>query len=191
MYWCKPHPNPSPRERGFFIVVALILFIAGLSSCKPEVKENLGAMKYFDLKGFFRADSARLSSRHPQVTKTVVQNGKSQTKKVYIENWGAEFEMFTSSDINKPAWRDSYSINNSDSVLIYTAKSPDLKTNRIIINKHGDKVKWILIYNHTKNLLYENTERLTYFPDSVYSIAKSQQVRLLGKNLYAIKGVFN
>ena len=168
-------------------VIALIVIVSG---CKPQVKEPAGTLKYFDLKGFFKADSARLSQKHPLVTKTVVQNGKSQTKKVYIDNWGSEFELFTNADINKPAWRDSYSINTSDSVIIYSAKQPELKTTRIIISKKGDKVKWILIYSHTKILLYENTEKLTYFPDSVYSIAKLQKVRLLGKNLYVITGKF-
>jgi hypothetical protein len=177
--------------RNGLITTTCLLIIAALASCKPDVKENQGTLKYFDLKGFFKADSARLSQRHPLVTKTIVQNGKAQTKKVYINNWGNEFDLFASSDINKPAWRDSYTINASDSVIVYTAKVPgELKTSRIIISKNGNKIKWILIYNHTKNMLYENTEKLTYFPDSVYSIAKQQKVRLLGKNLYTITGRF-
>jgi hypothetical protein len=173
------------------LITICLLITAAFTACKPDVKENAGNLKYFDLKGFFKADSARLSQLHPQVTKTVTHNGKSQTKKVYIANWANEFELFISSDINKPAWRDSYSVNSNDSVLIYTAKQPgELKTNRIIINKKGNKINRILIYNHTQNMLYENTEKLTYFPDSVYSITKQQRVRLLGTNLYTVTGKF-
>jgi hypothetical protein len=75
-------------------------------------------------------------------------------------------------------------------VIIYQAKTPDLRTRRIVIGKNGDKVKWILILNLTKNLLYQNSERLTYFPDSLYQIIKIQKVRVMSKDTYTIQGVF-
>lgn len=167
-------------------------FAAALPACRPTVKENAGQLKYFDIKGFFKADSARLTREHKLITKTVAYNGNPETKKVYIDNWGREFELFTSSDINKPAWRDSYTIQSSNNgIITYKANSPDLKTSEIMVKKDGDKVKWILIFNYTKNMLYENSEKLTYYPDSAYIIVKAQTVRLLGKNLYVIKGKFN
>ncbi len=160
------------------------------ASCKPDIRENVGPIKYFDLKGYFRADSARLNLKHPLVTKTVKHNGDMQTKKLYISNWGRELEPFINSDINKPAWRGSYAIKTGKGLIIYKAATPDLKTQEIVIKQAGGKVKWILVRNHTKNLLYENTEELSYFPDSLYRIIKSQHVRLMGKNIYSVKGVF-
>ena len=47
-----------------------------------------------------------------------------------------------------------------------------------------------MIVNHTKNMLYENTEKLSYFPDSLYLIQKKQRVRLLGTDTYRISGLF-
>ncbi len=45
-----------------------------------------------------------------------------------------------------------------------------------------------MIYNDSKNMLYESQEWLSYFPDSLYQIDKKQTVRLLGTNTYKIKG---
>ena len=166
------------------------LLSAFLPACKPDVKETAGTMKYFDLKGYFKADSARLSLKHPLITKTVTHNGSTQTQRVYIDNWARELEPFIGSDINKPAWRDSYTVQTGKGLIIYNTTTRNLKTQKIIIKQTDGKVKWILIRNHTKNILYENTEELSYFPDSLYQIVKSQHVRLMNKNLYNIKGVF-
>lgn len=160
------------------------------ASCRPGVKEARGTLAYFDIKGFFTANALRLNQKHITVTKTVIHNGDTQTKKIAITNWVNEFGLFINSDINKPAWSDSYSIQNANGLVVYKAKTPDLKTRSVVIKKDGNTVKWIIIYNHSTNMLYENVEKLTYFPDSVYQISKSQQVRFLGKNLYSIKGIF-
>lgn len=170
--------------------IALAAIAAFATACKPEIKESKSEQRYFNLKGYFRADSARLSATRPLVTKTVMHNGTSKTKKVYIDNWGREFELFENSDINKPAWRDSYDTQSAGDTTVYKAKDPDLKTLKIVIKKSGGKVKLIQIYNHTQNLLYQNTEKLSYFPDSAYQIDRAQSVRLLGKNEYTVKGVF-
>lgn len=186
MYWYKP----LLKKRTITKAIALAAIALFAAACKPEIKETKAQQRYFDIKGYFRADSSRLSAAHPLITKTVVYNGQAQTKKVHIDNWGREFELFENSDINKPAWLDSYEIQSANGLTVYKAKDPDLKTTKIVIKKSGDKVAAILIYNHTKNLLYENVEKLSYFPDSAYQIDRTQTVRLLGKNVYSVKGVF-
>jgi hypothetical protein len=190
MYWFKTLCSRHHLFGGYWMIMMTAIIIA-LSSCKPEVKETKNTLQYFDIKGYFRADSARLSAKHGSIIKTVTHNGVTQTKKVKIDNWGRELELFINSDINKPAWRASYSVSTGKDIVVYEAKVPGLKTRRILIGRNGGRIKWILIFNHTKNLLYENVEKLTYFPDSVYQIEKSQKVRLLGKNIYSVKGVFN
>lgn len=189
MYWFKRlTPNPSPMERGFFVLALLLAILS--SSCKPEIKETGAELKFFDIKGYFKADSTRLRIKNPTLVKTVTHNGKAETEQVKISNWGTELEPFISSDINKPAWRDSYSVQDSDGVVVYQAKVPGIKTRRIQIKRSGNKLAWISIYNHTKNMLYEDMETLTYFPDSLYTIQKKQHVRLMGNDNYQIKAVF-
>ena len=175
-----------------FLQAGMMLLCTGMLcvSCRPEIKEAKGSFAYFDIKGFFTADAVRLNREHITVTKTVMHNGETQTKKVNNINWLNEFSLFINSDINKPAWSSSYTIQNTNGLLVYKAKTPDLKTRLVVIKKDGDKIRSIVIDNHTTNMLYENTEQLTYFPDSVYHISKWQKVRFLGKNTYDIKGVF-
>jgi hypothetical protein len=169
----------------------LLLFTSLLPSCTPNNIQKSTDLKYFDIKGFFTADTARLRKLNHVTHKMVTHNGITETKDVHINNWGSELSLFSQSDINKPAWRNSYIIEKGDNIEIYRANDPDLKTREIIIKKEGRKIKWILISNSTRNQLYQTKEKLSYFPDSIYIIQKCQKVRLLGANTYVIKGSLN
>ncbi|MDP9048973.1 MAG: hypothetical protein M3N14_12620 [Bacteroidota bacterium] len=170
----------------------LSVFISGmilLSGCRPDIKETGATLTYFDLKGFFTTETALLIRAHKVVLKTVTHNGVTETKKVRIDDWGREFDLFIGSDINRPAWKNSYNITLSGDFLIYRAKYPELKMHQMLIKKDNGKVRWILIFNRTKNLLYQTDEKLSYFPDSLYTIEKDQRVRLMGSNTYKIQGM--
>jgi hypothetical protein len=185
MYWYK-------ALQKYILFTGGLLLLCTWYACKPEIKETGAALKYFDLKEFFRTDSARLARLNPTVTKTVSHNGEAETKKLKVMNWGQELGLFTSSDINKPAWKDSYSIdNNGDSVITYKAKFPELKTRYIVIRKKGNEVVSVYIFNAVSNLLYNTIENLSYEPGKSYVIQKHQYVKLMGRNDYIIKGVFN
>lgn len=181
MYWYK-----TTKWTSFALLSGIILCC---SACKPDIKETGATLKYFDLKGFFEADIAHLKKLKPTVSKTVMHNGASENKKVKIDNWSQELNLFMDADINKPAWQNSYSITADSSFIIYQSKDPALKMLEMVIMRDKQKVKWILIYNHTTNMLYTTTEKLTYYPDSVYLIEKQQHVRLRGNNFYRIEGV--
>jgi hypothetical protein len=179
MYWCNH----------FKQTLFILLCTSGLAACRPDVHVSAGSKRYFDLKAFINADSSRLSKAHAAVTKTVTHNNSgAQTKKIIIKNWGQELGLFAASDINKPAWRDSYYITKQGDSIVYTALLPELFTRRISIQTVNGKVKKISIKNATKNLLYKTTEHLTYYPDSLYMIDKQQQVKLMGNNRYLISG---
>lgn len=183
MYWCSSNK--------WFVKAGILLYLACTTvACRPNVRATKGQLAYFDIKGFFTADAANLNGKHPAVTKTVAHNGIAQTRKMIITDWLREFDLFISSDINKPAWSQSYAIQKTPDMLIYKATLPELKTRSVVIKLSGNKVQWIMINNYTKNMLYDNAEKLTYFPDSLCRIQKLQHVRLLGKNEYDIKEVF-
>ncbi len=183
MYWCKSKAFAN------LILIGSVSLITCLQACRPDVKETGPSLKYFDLKGFFKQDSLRLVKKGNIVFKTITHNGITESKKVSINNWGRELDLFTGSDINKPAWRNSYVIVDNDDILIYKAKYPELKMREMVIKKEKKTVKWILIFNRTKNILYQTNEKLSYFPDSLYLIEKDQHVRLMGVNVYKIEGV--
>ncbi|GAC1300276.1 MAG: hypothetical protein NVSMB24_00510 [Mucilaginibacter sp.] len=184
MYWYRKLP-------GNLFIAGAIAVIFCVSDCKPDIKETGAALKYFDIKGFFTAEAMRLDRLNTPVVKTVTHNGVTQHKKVRIGNWERELDLFIGSDINRPAWKDSYTVTVSGDIVIYRAKDPKLKMRQIDIKRDKDKVKWILIFNRTKNLLYETTEKLSYFPDSLYSIEKYQHVKLMGNNTYSVQGLIS
>ena len=184
MYWCRPM---------FKRTAALLSDVAIATcwpACKPDVKESGASLKYFDINGYFTKDIARLNNLNKPVFKTVTHNGVSESKTVHINDWSRELDLFIQSDINRPAWKNSYKVITEDNFLIYRAKYPELKMHEMIIKEDKGKVKWILIYNKTpKNILYQTTEKLSYFPDSLYMIEKVQKVRLIGSNYYKVEGV--
>jgi hypothetical protein len=181
MYWFKS---------GTWLLTAVLTGII-LTGCKPDVKETGAALKYFDLQGYFNGEATRLNKLNRAVLKTVSHNGVVESKKVHIGNWTRELDLFIGSDINRPAWKDSYDVSNSDNILLYRAKDPDLTTREIMIKKENQHVKWIVIFNGTKNKLYQTIGKLTYYPDSLYAISKFQRVRFLGDNTYKVQGVFS
>ncbi|MDB5009270.1 MAG: hypothetical protein JWQ06_59 [Mucilaginibacter sp.] len=185
MYWC--------RSKIIYraVLIVSILFAGAFSACKPEIKETGDTLKYVDLKAYFKGNSAHLTVLNKPVYKTVTHNGVTESKKVHIDNWERELSLFSESDINKPAWKDSYFIQNTVNTLVYKAKYPELQTREIIINRENDKIKRITIVNHTQNILYETREKLIYIPDSMYNIEKMQHVKLLGSNKYDITGILN
>ena len=181
MYWCSSKKLLTGIACGLYVILIL-------PACKPAVKQKT---THFDVKGFFGRESVRLAKLNKPVFKTVYHNGLTESKKIHIDNWDTEFSLFSGSDINRPAWRDSYYVTAEGNITIYKAKDPELVTQEILIKQVDGKVEYMLIYNHTKNLLYTNDEELSYFPDSLYQINKTQSVRLLGTNKYQIKGFFN
>jgi len=177
-------------------LVSALMILTGIQSCRSDSHAGTDTKQFFDLKKYFAAESARLTKINPLINKTAVHNSVTETKKVNVTNWSNELSLFSESDINKPAWKASYSTSTSEGITTYTAIDPDLKTRSIIIEKRQDKVKLILIYNYTKTTLfgkalYWTTEELSYVPDSMYRIQKRQFVRTLGEKKYFIKGLFN
>ena len=183
MYWYKP-------LKKYTLFAGGLLLLGSWYACKPEIKETGATLKYFDMKDFFRADSARLAAANKPVVKTVTHNGVTETKKLLIQNWGQEFGLFVSSDINKPAWKDSYTIQQNADSIVYQAKFPELKTRRLVIKKQDGKVLSVSILNNVSNLLYNTTEKLMYVPNKYYQIEKDQKVKVMGANNYVVKGVF-
>lgn len=183
----------SKKGQNAVALIFVIMLLSILSSCKPDNVQDGAKPQYYDIAGYFKAEIAKQRKLNHPVLKTVVHNGVTETKKVHIDDWALELSLFIQSDINKPAWRDSYSVQSgNDGSLVYTATDPNLKTREIVITRSkNNNIKWLMIYNASKNMLYQTSETLTYRPDSIYTIKKTQHVRFLGTNKYFIKGVIN
>lgn len=167
--------------------IFLLGYIVAFTSCKnPD--GNVSKPTYFSIAGFFKKEAVKLENKKPMIEKTAIQNERKQSRTLHIKDWQKELELFIQSDINKPAWRGSYTVVNNKDFIIYTAKLPELNTKKIIIKKRGGKISYIVIANSVKNFLYNSRERLTYYPDSLYRIEKKQHIKIIGQNQYFIEG---
>lgn len=168
----------------------LICCIALFAGCRQSSTEPSGTNRYFNLKGFFESESSRMAKLQPSISKTVVKDGRKETRKLTIRNWMNELNLFIESDINKPAWRTGYKITNTTGSVIYTATDPALRTRKIQIKRDEEGLlRHIHIVNLTRNMLYESYEELSYIPDSAYLINKTQHIKMLGSNRYQVSGV--
>src|SRR5690554_5546870 len=160
-----------------------------LLSCTGQ-REDTELIKkaYFDLAGYFKAHGEALSQKQAKIRKTIVKNGRSESKTLQIGDWEKELSLFVGSDINKPAWTPSYETTQEGDTLTYRALDPDLRTQLIRISGSGNAVAMVYIKNQEENALYKSEEELFYYPDSLYRIDKRQDVRVIGINEYRIEG---
>ena len=168
-------------------IVALILLTGFACSNGVEKTED----KFFSLDNYFNQEQQRLSDSNIRPDKTVKRNQDSEHMQDAAINWATELALFRESDINKPAWKNSYSVNQSPVQISYSARDSSLRTREILIEKNQEgKVIAIKIKNRTENSLFSSEEYLIYRPDSLYLIDKKQKVLLLGSNHYSIVGKF-
>ncbi len=162
-----------------------------LSNCCSENKEKtVRQIYYFDLQSYFNEQAKMLNKTAKKINKTVAKNEITEQKLIRIINWETELALFINADINKPAWKDSYTKDSTATKVIYTATDKDLRTQKIEINLNHGKATQFVIDTQEDNLLYHSTEHLEYIPGVLYLIKKHQKVFLLGLNNYEIKGQF-
>ena len=167
------------------LAVACLIF----ASCSGA--EQVRERKFVDIHGYVSDEIKHLEKQKVSVNKTVSRNGVSESKKNFSPDWNTELTLFSDSDINKPAWRDSYRVDSDSNQTSYTALDNKLRTRSILIKKNNSgKITELAIVNRTSNYLYSSSEELLYIPDSLYRIIKKQDVILLGKNNYEISGFF-
>ncbi|MEO5909577.1 MAG: hypothetical protein ABIP95_01755 [Pelobium sp.] len=161
------------------------------SGCFSADKKNDRRKIYFyDLQTYFTKTAEKLNQENPTITKSVAKNKITEKHTLKVTNWNTELALFIESDINKGAWRDSYSKDSTATKIIYTAIDNNLKTRKIEIWMDEGKPKKFTVYTKVDNMLYHTTEELEFIPDSSYSIKKHQKILILGLNDYEIKGLF-
>ena len=145
------------------------------------------------MRGYFNAEANRLNAQKLTFTKTVCINKKKESKLLNKSiDWEEELSVFKEADINKPAFKGMYQISMLPNKTIYTTLSKNASVKRIEIDfGNTKKPVGIRIFQLTKNMIYQSTDTLSYYPDSIYSIHKKQEVRVLGTTVYTIEGKFN
>ena len=168
-----------------------LLLVGILMSCgAPEQEKRNDTATYFDLKNYFDKEASRLSRSSVAVNKTVVVNDSAEQKLVKISNWEKELSAFSDADINKAAWQGAFKSKIDEFSEEYTSENEKVPVKRLHISKKDGKITGILIMLENTNYLYRSTDTLSYFPDSLYQIRKSQQIKLMSPKKYLITGKF-
>ncbi|GGC07899.1 hypothetical protein [Dyadobacter sediminis] len=103
------------------MILVLGIFTSG---CENREAEEKTIHTYFDLKGLIENKIVYLNERKPKVTKTIILNGKKEVSSTTKIDWKKELELFVQADINKPAFKNSYStIKKSAAELEYVIKN--------------------------------------------------------------------
>lgn len=166
---------------------AFLIFI--LSSCNLN-EQKVAVEPYFDLKSYFEMEAQRLNKLNLQIDKSVSINGNVEHKKVSIKSFEKEFSAFIAADINKGSYKGSFSVKKEAETESYIAENEKIPIKKVEIIYLDNKPKSILIVTETNNILYHSSDTLSYFPDSLYEIKKTQKIRLLKEKKYVIRGEF-
>lgn len=169
----------------------LISFFLLFISCNMQPDEQQKNTKaYFDLKTYFRKEAERLTAADRLVTKMVSINDSSETKSLKITDWKKELSVISDADINKASWKGAFLIKRKKNLLIYSTSDEKVNVKKVIITYKNDKPSGFLLLLRTRNSLYTSTDSLSYYPDSLYTVNKTQDIRFLSKKRYKVEILF-
>lgn len=172
-------------------LVGIGFLILILSSCVQEDQNKKEIETYFSLKNYFENEAERLNKFDLGVDKLVAIDGETEHKQILINDFKNELSIFIDADINKASWRGAFTVKKAEGVEIYTTKNEKIPVKKVEIHYQKNKLKSIQILVITKNILYNSSDTLTYFPDSLYQIKKTQKIKLLKEKKYIVIGKFN
>ena len=162
-------------------LLPLLLLLTACSQPQQAKRTNV----YFDLKGFLDQQIATLNAGKPLVSKTALVGEQPETHQTRQVDWARELELFEQADLNKPAYANSYFIEEiSKTTTTYRLKSgEDLPVQYLEVIKDEKtaqplKVKATL---RTKNYLYESERNLSL---------TAQNGRLMGYDINGFQQMF-
>ncbi len=171
--------NPS------FLLI-MTLFLGACNSAAP--KKQSPALQYFDLKDYIAKEVTRLEQLNPEIDKTVMVNHSAEHKKLKIGNWQRELSAFSDADINKSAWQGLFQIHKAKDVQTFLSDNEKVPVKSLKVSYHAGKISGIEILISNTNSLYTSNDTLSYFPDSLYQVKKTQHIELLKEKNYRITG---
>lgn len=174
-------------------VFGLLIFCALLSACNPEIKES-ETKRYFDLKGLMETQIKMLNTKKPFVQKTILMSERSESQLVKTIDWAKELELFIQTDLNKPAFIQSYQVDSSSLSVNYKLKDTEkLPVKYLTISRVGKNGINIEALVSNENYLYQ-TERhlklsLKNNEVSDYQVEGFQKIVFGDKKRFKINGV--
>ncbi len=144
-------------------LLSFLLFLVLAACSQPQQAKRTNV--YFDLKGFLDQQIATLNARKPLVSKTALVGEQPETHQTKQVDWAKELELFEQTDLNKPAYANSYFTEEiSKTTTTYRLKADeDLSVQFLEVikdEKTGQPLK-VKATLRTKNYLYESERNLS------------------------------
>jgi hypothetical protein len=170
------------------------LISTALLSCNP-VGNDSEQKTYFDLAGFIDAEIKYMDAQNVTVLKTVKINKETEELESTKIDWNKELEILKQSDLNKAAFKLSYDISETDSLISYKLKEGEnlpVALVKILKDKNGEIVEIESKY-HTENYLYNSSKtaqiNLKNGHLNSYSMIGWQELFIGSRKNFEIKGV--
>ncbi|MEZ4994567.1 MAG: hypothetical protein R2824_29365 [Saprospiraceae bacterium] len=168
--------------RQFCKYFSLFFLLTLLWACNPASSSSGGMKKdtFFDLEGYFKGQVAQLSADQPGIRKKVRIGDQEEEKEVDGIDFSQELQIFSRSDINRPAWSDKYRVDSimqgrQLAALSYTAIDTSLVTRLLEISFQSGKVTAIHILNRSHSAIAHTEQDLQYLPRERYQIVSTQK----------------
>lgn len=159
-----------------------LLSIFYLLACNAPASSEAGVriQPFFDLKGYFDQQIEQLNADQPALTKHVHIGDQEEEKTVDGIDFSQELQIFSRSDINRPAWSDKYQIDSTVQAgalmaLSYTAIDTSLVTRLLEIEFAAGTVSSIHIVNRSQSAIANTDQDLQYHPGERYQIISTQK----------------
>ena len=162
--------------------IPLLIFLTGCYA--NELEQQLDNEPFFDLAGFIDSEVTRLAEAGEEVTKTVVLNGQREQQRRSDINFALDLRVFRDADINKPAWRDKYTVSREPNRTIYTATDSTMQTQRLAVDILNGVPQRVFIDRKTGTVLSDGRHELMYDRYRGYRI-RTQQVNTFGADVDA------
>ncbi|SEA01229.1 hypothetical protein [Pedobacter hartonius] len=175
------------RDNKFLLLI--VLLFGACNSAAP--KKQTSALQYFDLKGYMEKEVKRLKQMNPEIDKTVMVNNAEEHRKLKITDWQKELSAFSDADINKSAWEELFKLHKAKDSETYLSDNDKVPVKSLVVEYRNGRIYKIEVLNSNSNTLYTSNDTLSYFPDSLYEIRKTQHIRLLNGKNYRITGRFH
>lgn len=186
----------------YFMKPVAFLFLSLFAfSCDNSAPQTAATPVYFDVAGYVKNQIETLSARKPMVSKNAFINTQTNKQTTKAIDWAKELELFLQADINKPAFRNSYTIARPDSLTYQYALKPTeekltVRTLTINLDPKTRQPIQITALLKSENRLYESERRLLLESGADgqihhYRVEGFQQLTYFDRNEFRVEGKVN
>jgi len=173
-----------------YSVLSWVLGLFLLVSCQDTTPGPPFSTKteYFNIAGFIQEQVSLLNAEKPVAVKSVQESGETtETKTVRNLNWAKELESFAEIDLNKPAFRNAYTVTRQvqNGTLTETyRRKPDTESEIqlvVVTLKDHNQVASIEATRGSDNMLISSRKEMRLTCNTKNGVNRVQSFRIEGE----------